>query len=105
MKKHLPELPLTFRRNSTVGDVARKVMGDVPISYIEGVGGTRVSEEDIVAVGKHDVSHKKPMYPMAVNDYANWIIPIRFCRSKWDDNSFRHEKCIYSRQWSMYRPR
>lgn len=42
-------------RNSTVGDVARKVMGDVPISYIEGVGGTRVSEEDIVAVGKHDV--------------------------------------------------
>lgn len=31
-------------------------MGDVPISYIEGVGGTRVSEEDIVAVGKHDVS-------------------------------------------------
>lgn len=39
-----------------MGDVARKVMGDVPINYIEGVGGTRVSEEDIVAVGKHDVS-------------------------------------------------
>lgn len=30
-------------------------MGDVPISYIEGIGGTRVSEDDIVAVGKHDV--------------------------------------------------
>ncbi|KAJ5450616.1 GTP-binding protein [Penicillium daleae] len=43
------------KKNSTVGDVARKVMGDVPISYIEGVGGTRVSEEDIVAVGKHDI--------------------------------------------------
>lgn len=39
-----------------MGDVARKVMGDVPISYIEGIGGTRVSEDDIVAVGKHDVS-------------------------------------------------
>lgn len=38
-----------------MGDVARKVMGDVPISYIEGVGGTRVSEDEIVAVGKHDV--------------------------------------------------
>jgi hypothetical protein len=38
-----------------VGDVARKVMGDVPISYIEGVGGTRVSEDEIVEVGKHDV--------------------------------------------------
>lgn len=43
------------RKGSTVGDVARKVMGDVPISYIEGVGGTRVSDDDIVAVGKHDV--------------------------------------------------
>lgn len=31
-------------------------MGDVPINYIEGVGGTRVSEDDIVGVGKHDVS-------------------------------------------------
>lgn len=30
-------------------------MGDVPISYIEGVNGTRVSEDEIVAVGKHDV--------------------------------------------------
>ena len=38
-----------------MGDVARKVMGDVPISYIEGVGGIRVSEDEIVAVGKHDV--------------------------------------------------
>ena len=38
-----------------MGYVAHKVMGDVPISYIEGVGGVRVSEDDIVEVGKHDV--------------------------------------------------
>ena len=44
------------KRNSTVGEVAKKVMGDVTIAYVEGVGGTRVSEDDIVAVGKHDVS-------------------------------------------------
>ncbi|KAK8115165.1 uncharacterized protein PG998_000283 [Apiospora kogelbergensis] len=43
------------KRNSTVGEVAKKVMGDVTIAYVEGVGGTRVSEDDIVAVGKHDV--------------------------------------------------
>jgi hypothetical protein len=30
-------------------------MGDVPIAYVETAGGTRVSEDDIVAVGKHDV--------------------------------------------------
>lgn len=36
-------------------DVARKVMGDVTIAYIEGVGGTRVAETDIVEVGKNDV--------------------------------------------------
>lgn len=31
-------------------------MGDIPIAYVEGAGGTRVSEDEIVAVGKHDVS-------------------------------------------------
>ncbi|GAD99818.1 GTP-binding protein [Paecilomyces variotii No. 5] len=43
------------KKNSTVGDVARKVMGDVPIAYVEGAGGIRVSEDEIVEVGKHDV--------------------------------------------------
>lgn len=43
-------------RNSTVADVARKVMGDAPIAYIEGAGGTRVAEDQIVAVRKNDVS-------------------------------------------------
>lgn len=44
------------KKNSTVADVARKVMGDAPIAYIEGVGGLRVAEDDPVAVGKNDVS-------------------------------------------------
>ncbi|KAF4155993.1 hypothetical protein CNMCM6936_000395 [Aspergillus lentulus] len=48
------------KKGSTVADVAHKVMGDVPISYIEGVGGTRVSEDEIVEVGKHDVLSFKP---------------------------------------------
>ncbi|KAL2821267.1 P-loop containing nucleoside triphosphate hydrolase protein [Aspergillus cavernicola] len=48
------------KKNSTVGDVARKVMGDIPISYIEGVGGVRVAEDEFVAVGKHDVLSFKP---------------------------------------------
>ncbi|QRD89875.1 P-loop containing nucleoside triphosphate hydrolase protein [Aspergillus flavus] len=43
------------KKGTTVGDVAHKVMGDIPISYIEGVGGIRVSEDEIVQVGKHDV--------------------------------------------------
>lgn len=34
-------------------------MGDVPIAYVEGAGGTRVSEDEIVAVGKYDVSASK----------------------------------------------
>lgn len=44
------------KKNSTVGDVARKIMGDAPIAYIEGAGALRVSEDDLVAVGKNDVS-------------------------------------------------
>jgi len=47
---------LTVRRNSTVGDVYRKVMGDAPLAYAETVGGMRVGEDDLVAVGKNDVS-------------------------------------------------
>ena len=43
-------------RNSTVADVAKKVMGDAPVAYVEGAGGTRVAEDQVVAVGKNDVS-------------------------------------------------
>lgn len=44
------------KKGSTVSDVARKIMGDAPIAYIEGVGNIRVAEDDLVAVGKNDVS-------------------------------------------------
>jgi len=43
------------KKGLTVGDVARKVMGDAPIAYIEGVGNMRVAEDDPVAVGKNDI--------------------------------------------------
>lgn len=43
------------KKGTTVVEVARKVMGDAPLAYIEGVGGVRVAEDDIVAVGKNDV--------------------------------------------------
>lgn len=44
------------KRGMTVGDVYRKVMGDAPLAYAETVGGVRVSEDELVAVGKNDVS-------------------------------------------------
>ena len=31
-------------------------MGDAPLAYVETTGGVKVSEEDIVQVGKNDVS-------------------------------------------------
>jgi ribosome-binding ATPase len=43
------------KKGSTVADVARKVMGDAPIAYVEGDGGRRVAEDQIVAVGKNDI--------------------------------------------------
>ena len=30
-------------------------MGDAPIAYVEGAGGTRVAEDQIVAPGRNDV--------------------------------------------------
>ena len=47
------------KKSSTVGDCARKIMGDVTIAYIEGAGGVRVSEDDIVEIGRLDVSGSK----------------------------------------------
>ncbi|KFY52651.1 hypothetical protein V496_08292 [Pseudogymnoascus sp. VKM F-4515 (FW-2607)] len=43
------------KKNTTVAEVARKVMGDAPLAYVEGAGGVRVSPDDIVSVGKHDI--------------------------------------------------
>ena len=43
------------KKNTTVGQVARKFMGDAPLAFVEGIGGIRVAEDDIVAVGKNDV--------------------------------------------------
>lgn len=56
-------------KNLTVGEVGRKVMGDAPIAYIEGVGGVRVSEDAIVSVGKNDVS--KRTKSMKSSPFAN----------------------------------
>jgi ribosome-binding ATPase len=43
------------KKGSTVADVGRKIMGDAPIAYVEGVGGIRVAEDDTVAIGKNDI--------------------------------------------------
>lgn len=44
------------KKGTTVKECARKIMGDAPIAYVEGAGGVRVSEDEVVSVGKHDVS-------------------------------------------------
>lgn len=79
-----------WSRNSTVGEVARKVMGDVPISYIEGAGGTRVSEDEIVAVGKHDVSSP---YKLSLRVIADKGLLDRFYLSKLGDRSDNNNAC------------
>lgn len=43
------------KRGTTVISVARKIMGDVTIAAIEGVGGTRIGEEDTIDVGRNDI--------------------------------------------------
>lgn len=46
---------ILVKRGSTVILVARKLLGDATIASIEGVGGTRVAEEDTVDVKKNDI--------------------------------------------------
>lgn len=44
------------KKGTTVKECARKIMGDAPLAYVEGAGGVRVSEDEIVTVGNNDVS-------------------------------------------------
>ncbi|TID29439.1 hypothetical protein CANINC_001962 [Pichia inconspicua] len=44
-----------FKRGTKVGDVARSIMGEVTIAAIEGVGGKRVSPDDMIDNGKNDI--------------------------------------------------
>ncbi|CAI5760174.1 unnamed protein product [Candida verbasci] len=46
---------ILVKRGTTVIQVARKIMGDVTIAAIEGVGGVKIGEEDIVDKGKNDI--------------------------------------------------
>ena len=43
------------RRGATVRDVARKIVGDAPLAFIEGPGGIKIGEDEVVGVGKFDV--------------------------------------------------
>lgn len=67
------------KKGTTVKECARKIMGDAPLAYVEGAGGVRVSEDEVVSVGKNDVSrHDERHYIVA---YARCH---RFYPSKWD---------------------
>ncbi|KAI9693766.1 MAG: hypothetical protein M1822_003037 [Bathelium mastoideum] len=56
------------KKNTTVGEVYCKVMGDAPLAYVETVGAVRVSEDDVVAVGKNDVSDSPGIYRDEIKD-------------------------------------
>jgi ribosome-binding ATPase YchF (GTP1/OBG family) len=43
------------RKETTVGQVARMIMGDIPIAAIEGIGSVKVADDDIIDVGKNDI--------------------------------------------------
>jgi hypothetical protein len=50
-------------------------MGDAPLAFVETTGGIRVSEDDVVVVGKNDASNCLSFVLYQTN-YR------RFCRSK-----------------------
>lgn len=43
------------KKGTPVSKIARHIMGDVTIASIEGIGGGRVGEDDVVDVGKNDI--------------------------------------------------
>ena len=62
-------------------------MGDAPIAYVEGAGGTRVAEDQIVAPGKNDVGMLPP-YDCNTNAKPNRYYPSRLAdNTDFDTNS------------------
>ncbi len=59
-------------------------MGDAPVAYVEGAGGTRVAEDQIVAVGKNDVSST-----LLQENSIRMLNYYRFYLSKSDDSTGR----------------
>jgi ribosome-binding ATPase YchF (GTP1/OBG family) len=42
-------------KGTTVGAVAKRIMGDIPIAAIEGVGGSKISDTQPVDIGRNDI--------------------------------------------------
>ena len=61
-----------LKKGSSVRDCAGKIMGDAPIAYVEGVGGVRVSEDDVVAIGKNDVNLSFGLPNYANRDFTRY---------------------------------
>ena len=57
------------KKGTTVRECARKIMGDAPLAYVEGAGGVRVSEDEVVEVGKNDVRRSIPYYCSIANAF------------------------------------
>ena len=65
------------KKGTTVREVARKIMGDAPLAYVEGVGGVRVSEDDVVEVEGCDVSiyHSFSLAPLLFSRTFSPLLP------------------------------
>lgn len=77
---------ILMKHNSTVRDVARTVVGDAPLAFVETVGSVKVSEDSIVAIGKNDVSS----LPLSLDFHGGRATLIgvgRYCRSRLGDSN------------------
>jgi hypothetical protein len=63
-------------------------MGDAPIAYIEGAGGVRIAEDDVVAVGKNDVCGVFSR-PSEEDLHSLTIWSRRYSPSRWDELDMR----------------
>ena len=62
------------KKGTTVRECARKIMGDAPLAYVEGAGGVRVSEDEVVEVGKNDVSDPSLTTLAVLTQYVTGIV-------------------------------
>jgi hypothetical protein len=71
-------------------------MGDVPLAYVETVGGVRVSEDDVVIIEKNDVCE----LPVSFIAYLN---RARYCLSKLDDHDINGLPASFDRNCAFFK--
>jgi len=70
-------------------------MGDAPMAFVETTGGVRVAEDDLVSVGKNDVSLKLVMSLFLMVNFRSFLSRLVELRDEIQNKSKCSRWCLH----------